>query len=103
MEGGSLRGAYRRFRFSLLLYAAPLGIVSGAGADLLPEAVARGLDGLLTGEPREHVMGDAREAGVHFIAAGHYATETFGVNALAARLADEFSLEWEFIDVENPV
>ena len=41
-----------------------------------------GLDAFLTGEPREHVMADAREAGIHFIAAGHYATETFGVRAL---------------------
>ncbi len=45
-----------------------------------------GLDAFLTGEPREHVMADAREAGIHFIAAGHYATETFGVPR-AGRLA----------------
>src|SRR5436190_2157895 len=44
-----------------------LGIVSGAGAGSLPEAVERGLDAMLTGEAREHVMADAREAGVHFI------------------------------------
>jgi dinuclear metal center YbgI/SA1388 family protein len=80
-----------------------IGIVSGAGAGSLPEAVARGLDALLTGEPREHVMADAREAGVHFIAAGHYATETFGVRALGARLAREFAVEHVFVDVPNPV
>jgi dinuclear metal center YbgI/SA1388 family protein len=80
-----------------------IGIVSGAGADVLPEAVARGLDALLTGEPREHVMADAREAGVHFIAAGHYATETFGVRALGERLEREFGVLHTFVDVPNPI
>jgi len=80
-----------------------IGIVSGAGAGSLPEAVERGLDAMLTGEPREHVMADAREAGVHFIAAGQYATETFGVRALGERLAREFALEHVFVDVPNPV
>ena len=45
----------------------------------------------------------AREAAIHFIAAGHYATETLGVQALARLLADRFDLEWEFIDLPNPV
>jgi putative NIF3 family GTP cyclohydrolase 1 type 2 len=58
---------------------------------------------MLTGEPREHVMADAREAGIHFIAAGHYATETFGVQALGERLEHEFELEHIFVDVPNPV
>jgi putative NIF3 family GTP cyclohydrolase 1 type 2 len=58
---------------------------------------------MLTGEPREHVMADAREAGIHFIAAGHYATETFGVRALGERLEREFGLEHIFVDVPNPV
>jgi dinuclear metal center YbgI/SA1388 family protein len=80
-----------------------LGIVSGAGAGSLPEAVERGLDALLTGEPREHVMAAAREEQVHFIAAGHYATETFGVRALGERLAREFGVEHVFVDVPNPV
>jgi dinuclear metal center YbgI/SA1388 family protein len=80
-----------------------IGIVSGAGAGYLPEAVARGLDGLLTGEPREHVMADAREEGMHFIAAGHYATETFGVRALGERLQREFGIDHTFVDIPNPV
>jgi dinuclear metal center YbgI/SA1388 family protein len=80
-----------------------IGIVSGAGADTLPEAVAGGLDALLTGEPREHVMAEAREAGIHFIAAGHYATETFGVRALGDWLAARFGIEHVWIDIPNPV
>ena len=80
-----------------------IGIVSGSAAKSLPEAVAAGLDAFLTGEPAEHVMADAREAGIHFIAAGHYATETFGVKALGERLAEEFGVEHLFVDVPNPI
>jgi dinuclear metal center YbgI/SA1388 family protein len=80
-----------------------IGIVSGAGADTLPEAIALGFDAFLTGEPREHVMADAREAGIHFIAAGHYATETFGVRALGDWLAERFGIEHSWVDIPNPV
>ena len=80
-----------------------IGIVSGSGADMLSEAVALGLDAFLTGEPREHVMADAREAGIHFIAAGHYATETFGVRALGDWLAQRFGIEHVWVDIPNPV
>jgi dinuclear metal center YbgI/SA1388 family protein len=80
-----------------------IGIVSGGGADVLSEAVALGLDAFLTGEPREHVMADAREAGIHFIAAGHYATETFGVRALGDWLAQRFGIEHVWVDIPNPV
>ena len=80
-----------------------IGIVSGSGADVLSEAVALGLDAFLTGEPREHVMADAREAGIHFIAAGHYATETFGVRALGDWLAQRFGIEHVWVDIPNPV
>jgi dinuclear metal center YbgI/SA1388 family protein len=80
-----------------------IGIVSGSAAETLDEAVALGLDAFLTGEPREHVMADAREAGIHFIAAGHYATETFGVRALGDWLAERYGVEHTFVDVPNPV
>ena len=80
-----------------------IGIVSGGGADALDEAVADGLDAFLTGEPREHVMADAREANIHFIAAGHYGTETFGVRRLGEELARRFGLRHEWVDIPNPV
>ena len=67
-----------------------MGIVSGGGASSLAEASSLGLDAFLTGEPAEFAMADAREAGVHFIAAGHYASETFGVRRLGELLADAF-------------
>ena len=48
-------------------------------------------------------MADAREGGVHFIAGGHYATETFGVRRLGELVADRFGVEHEFIAVPNPI
>ena len=80
-----------------------LGIVSGGAAGLLDDAVAAGLDAFLTGEPKEPVMGTAREAGVHFIAAGHYATETFGIRRLGELAAERFGVRHRFIDVPNPI
>jgi putative NIF3 family GTP cyclohydrolase 1 type 2 len=80
-----------------------LAIVSGAGVDFLTDAAAAGADAFLTGEPAERAMAQARESGLHFIAAGHYATETFGVRRLGERLAARFDLRHVFLDVPNPV
>ncbi|MDQ3997036.1 MAG: Nif3-like dinuclear metal center hexameric protein [Gemmatimonadota bacterium] len=80
-----------------------VGIVSGGGAGHLDEAIEAGLDAFLTGEPTERVMAQAREAGIHFIAAGHYATETFGVRALGDHLAERFDVRHVFLDVPNPI
>ena len=80
-----------------------VAICSGGAARHLADAVAAGYDCFVTGEAAEPTKHAAKEAGVHFVAAGHYATETLGVRALAERIAQEFSLEWEFIDLPNPV
>jgi dinuclear metal center YbgI/SA1388 family protein len=80
-----------------------IGIVSGGAAKHLDDAIAAGLDAFVTGEPREPAMNDAREAGIHFLAAGHYATETFGVRALGERLAAEFGIRHVFADIPNPI
>jgi dinuclear metal center YbgI/SA1388 family protein len=80
-----------------------VGIVSGAAASSFGEAIALGLDAFLTGEPAEHVMADALESGTHFIAAGHYATETFGVRRLGELLQQEFGVEHHFIAAPNPI
>jgi putative NIF3 family GTP cyclohydrolase 1 type 2 len=77
--------------------------VTGGGGTRLIEAAHEGYDALVTGEPEEPALHTARELGIHFLAGGHYATETFGVKALASRLTDEFSLDSEFLDVENPI
>ena len=80
-----------------------LGIVSGSAAGWLGQAADAGCDAFITGEPKEHVMGEATERGIHFIAAGHYATETFGIRRLGEILAREFGIEHEFVDLPNPV
>ena len=80
-----------------------LAIVTGAGAGYLPEAIAGGADAFLTGEPAERVMHEAHEGGIHFFAAGHYATETFGVRRLGERLAERFSIRHAFVDIPNPI
>jgi dinuclear metal center YbgI/SA1388 family protein len=80
-----------------------VGIVSGGGSSILDEAIALGLDAFVTGEPTEHVMADAREGGIHFLAAGHYASETFGIRRLGDLLAERFDVEHRFIEVPNPI
>jgi dinuclear metal center YbgI/SA1388 family protein len=80
-----------------------VAVLTGGGARYLLDAVAEGYDCFVTGEAAEPTKHAAKEVGIHFVAAGHYATETFGVKALSARIADEFGLEWEFVDLPNPV
>jgi dinuclear metal center YbgI/SA1388 family protein len=80
-----------------------VAIVSGGGGDRLIEAAHAGFDAFVTGEPEEPALHTARELGIHFLAGGHYATETLGVQALSARLAERFGLEWSFVDMPNPV
>jgi dinuclear metal center YbgI/SA1388 family protein len=78
-------------------------IVSGGAGGYLADAAREGYDLFLTGEPKEPSLHTARELGIHFLAAGHYATERVGVQALAKSLSERFDLEWEFIDLPNPV
>jgi len=80
-----------------------LGIVSGGAQREVHDAIAAGLDAYITGEASEWVMNVAREAGIHYLAAGHYATERLGVRALGEHLTERFGLAVEFIDVPNPV
>jgi dinuclear metal center YbgI/SA1388 family protein len=80
-----------------------VGVLSGGGSSALGEAIALGLDAFVTGEPTEHVMADAREGGVHFLAAGHYASETFGVRRLGELLAERFGVGHVFVEIPNPV
>ncbi|MGN6373191.1 MAG: Nif3-like dinuclear metal center hexameric protein [Solirubrobacteraceae bacterium] len=80
-----------------------VAIVSGAGSGYLADAVRLGVDAFITGEPAERVMGEAREGKIHFIAAGHYATETFGIKRLGEHLSERFGVEHVFLDVPNPI
>ncbi len=80
-----------------------LAISTGAAGYDLIQAAHEGFDAFLTGEPEEPNLATAQELGIHLIAAGHHATERFGVQALAAHLAETFAIEWRYLEVENPV
>jgi dinuclear metal center YbgI/SA1388 family protein len=80
-----------------------VGVVSGGGGRSVHEAIAAGSDAFITGEAEEWSRALAREAGIHFIAAGHHATETFGVRALGEHLAERFDVRHEYIEIANPV
>ena len=75
-----------------------VGVVTGSGAGALADAVDLGLDALVTGECQHQHYFDAMELGIHLVLAGHYATETFGVRALAEHVARRFDLDWSFVD-----
>jgi len=76
---------------------------SGAAHDLLDSAAALGVDAFISGETAERTTHAAREQGVHFFAAGHHATERYGVQALGAHLAERYGVEQRFVDIDNPV
>jgi dinuclear metal center YbgI/SA1388 family protein len=80
-----------------------LGIVSGAASDHMLDAIDLGLDAFLTGEPAERAFSIATDAGIHFLAAGHHATETFGVRRLGELLEREFGIRHLWCDVSNPI
>lgn len=75
-----------------------VGVVTGGAGAEVQRAADEGVDTFITGEGPHWSFVLARELGLNVIYAGHYATETFGVKALAAHLSRRFSLPWEFID-----
>jgi dinuclear metal center YbgI/SA1388 family protein len=80
-----------------------VAVITGGAARYVNDAAHEGYDLFVTGEPAEPTLHTARELRIHFVAAGHYATERLGVQALAARLAERYALDWQFIEVPNPV
>ena len=76
---------------------------SGGGQSYFEAAIALGVDAYLSGEISEQNVHLARESGVAYIAAGHHASERYGVQALAAHLAQRFGVDCEFVDIDNPV
>ena len=80
-----------------------IGVISGGAQKYVNQAVSAGLDVYLTGEVSEHIMHYAKEEKIHFVSAGHYATEKFGIIALGELLKTKFDLEVTFIDIDNPV
>ncbi len=79
-----------------------VGWCTGAGQGFIELAVKQKLDAYISGEISEPTAHIAREAGIHYFAAGHHATERYGVQALGEHLAQKFDLMHEFIDIDNP-
>lgn len=79
-----------------------IGWCTGAGQGFIDVAAKQNLDAYISGEISEATTHLAREAGIHYFAAGHHATERYGVQALAEHLSKQFGIEHEFIDVDNP-
>ena len=75
-----------------------IGVVTGGAGAELKQAAAEGVDTFITGEGPHWTFALAEDLGLNVFYAGHYATETFGVKALAAALAKKFSVPWEFLD-----
>ncbi|MDJ0738268.1 MAG: Nif3-like dinuclear metal center hexameric protein [Gammaproteobacteria bacterium] len=76
---------------------------SGAAQGMIDSAAALGFDAFISGEISEHTVHQARELGIDYFAAGHHATERYGVQALGDELAGQFGIAHRFIDVDNPV
>jgi dinuclear metal center YbgI/SA1388 family protein len=76
---------------------------TGAAQSYIEQAAALGADAFVSGEVSEQTTHCARELGIHFIAAGHHASERYGVRALGDYLAERLRIEHAFIDVDNPV
>lgn len=76
---------------------------SGGAQNMIDKAINLGADVYISGEVSEQTTHLAKECGLHYLAAGHHATETLGVRALGQHLADKFGLEVDFIDIHNPV
>ncbi len=76
---------------------------SGGAQGYFEQAIALGVDAYLSGEISEQTVHLARESGVAYLAAGHHATERYGVEALGRHLAERFDIDCQFVDVDNPV
>lgn len=80
-----------------------IGWCSGGAQGYFEQAIALGVDAYLSGEISEQTVHLARECGVAYLAAGHHATERYGVQALAGHLSQQFGVACEFVDLDNPV
>jgi dinuclear metal center YbgI/SA1388 family protein len=76
---------------------------TGAAQNYIEQAIDHNIDVFISGEISEQTVHQARESETVYIAAGHHATERYGIQALGAHLAEKFNLQHEFIDVDNPI
>lgn len=80
-----------------------IGILTGSGQSAVAHLLDNNIDTLITGELRQHHFNVAQELGLNIYPCGHYATETFGVKALAAEIAEKFHVPWLFIEEPCPL
>ncbi|MFM8658228.1 MAG: Nif3-like dinuclear metal center hexameric protein [Chthoniobacterales bacterium] len=80
-----------------------IGVITGGAGDMVEKAAAAGVDTFVTGEGPQWSWVRAEELGINVIYGGHYATETLGVQALAAHIAKRFRVPWKFIDHPVPL
>lgn len=80
-----------------------VGWCTGGGQDYIELAASKELDAFISGEISERTTYTARELNIHYFAAGHHATERYGIKALGEWLASAHGLDVEFIDIDNPV
>lgn len=85
------------------LHIRRIGWCTGAAQDYIDKAIALGLDAFLSGEISEPTVHSAREAGIHYFACGHHATERYGVKALGDFVQEKLGVPVEFVDIDNPV
>ncbi len=122
-EGLLMRGAFNpaisveklRERIEKKLKRAPLvlpggndpigriALCSGAAQGYIDQAFLLGVDAYISGEVSENTTHFAKEAGITYVAAGHHATERYGVQSLLDKIKEKFEIRGEFIDVDNPV
>jgi len=76
---------------------------TGGAQNYFDAAIQQDVDAYITGEISEHNVHLARETGIAFVSAGHHATERYGVQALGDHIAQKFSLQHQFIDIDNPI
>lgn len=76
---------------------------TGGAQGYIEQAIECGVDAYITGEASEQTTHVARECGIHFYAAGHHATERYGIQAVGRYVADKFNINHQFIDIDNPV
>lgn len=76
---------------------------TGGGQDYIELAAQKGMDAFISGEVSERTTHLARELGIHYFAAGHHATERYGVQALGEHIAQYYGLSVKFVDIDNPV
>ncbi len=80
-----------------------VALCTGAAQSYIEQAIEQGADAFVSGEISENIWHIAKENNVHYFAAGHHATERYGVRALGDYLAQEFAIKHQFIDIINPI